>query len=109
LRELIARHGWPSEDKAGEDGAEAGWLIAQHAIGEPEFQRRALQWVRESADQGRTRHRKRSDGPPAFGRRSERPCRRETATGRSSGLLCHSPQETGKHRTFFACVRSWQR
>lgn len=54
LRELIARHGWPSEDMAGKDGAEAAWLIAQHAIGEPEFQRRALQWVRESADQGRT-------------------------------------------------------
>jgi hypothetical protein len=54
LRELIARHGWPSEDTADKDGAEAAWLIAQHAVGEPEFQRRALQWVRESAIQGRT-------------------------------------------------------
>ena len=41
LRELIERHGWPAEDLAGKDGAEAAWLIAQHAIGEPEFQRRA--------------------------------------------------------------------
>src|SRR5690242_5238377 len=54
LRELIDRHGWPSEEIAGKDGAEAAWLIAQHAIGEPEFQRRALQWMRESADQGLT-------------------------------------------------------
>ena len=54
LRELIAHHGWPAEEIAGKDGAEAAWLIAQHAIGEPEFQRQALRWMRESADQGRT-------------------------------------------------------
>jgi hypothetical protein len=53
LRELIDRHGWPDEDIAGKDGAEAAWLIAQHAIGEPEFQRKALRWMRESAGQGR--------------------------------------------------------
>jgi hypothetical protein len=53
LRELIDRHGWPGEDIAGKDGAEAAWLIAQHAIGEPEFQRRALRWMRESAAEGR--------------------------------------------------------
>src|SRR5262245_65629101 len=50
LRELIAWHGWPSKDTAGKDGAEAAWLIAQHAIGEPEFQRQALQWLRVSED-----------------------------------------------------------
>jgi hypothetical protein len=54
LRELIVVHGWPGENIAGKDGAEAAWFIAQHAVGEPEFQRRALQWVRESASQGRT-------------------------------------------------------
>src|SRR5689334_18596284 len=54
LRELIAEHGWPDEDIAGKDGAEAAWLIAQHAIGEPESQRQALRWIRECADQGRT-------------------------------------------------------
>jgi hypothetical protein len=42
LRELIAQYGWPAEDIAGRDGAEAAWLIAQHAVGEPGFQRRAL-------------------------------------------------------------------
>jgi hypothetical protein len=42
LRQLIEIHGWPAADVAGEDGAEAAWLIVQHAIGEPEFQRRAL-------------------------------------------------------------------
>jgi hypothetical protein len=53
LRKLIDRHGWPDEDIAGKDGAEAAWLIAQHAIGEPEFQRRALRWMRENAAQAR--------------------------------------------------------
>jgi hypothetical protein len=42
LRELMDLHGWPAEDIAGTDGAEAAWLIVQHAIGEPEFQRKVL-------------------------------------------------------------------
>jgi uncharacterized protein DUF6624 len=53
LRKLIDQHGWPGEDLVGKDGAEAAWLIAQHAIGEPEFQRRALQLMGEAASQGR--------------------------------------------------------
>jgi len=53
LRELIAQHGWPDEDLAGSDGAEAAWLIAQHSIGEPEFMRTALGLVRACAEQGR--------------------------------------------------------
>src|SRR6516165_7036469 len=52
LRELIAEHGWPGEDIAGKDGAEAAWLIAQHAVGEPEFQRRALRLMQECAAEG---------------------------------------------------------
>ncbi len=39
LRELIARFGWPTERLAGSDGSEAAWLIAQHAIAEPDFMR----------------------------------------------------------------------
>ena len=42
LRALIELYGWPAEDVAGQDGAEAAWLIAQHAVGEPDFQRRVL-------------------------------------------------------------------
>jgi hypothetical protein len=54
LRELIAAHGWPAEDIAGEDGAKAAWFIVQHAIGEPEFQRAALQQLQACAAAGRT-------------------------------------------------------
>ena len=52
LRELIDLHGWPSEDIAGKDGAEAAWLIAQHAIGEPELQRYVLQMLHVSIAKG---------------------------------------------------------
>jgi uncharacterized protein DUF6624 len=51
LRELISEHGWPSEDKAGTDGTEAAWLIAQHAVGEPQFQHEALRLLTDCAQQ----------------------------------------------------------
>lgn len=54
LRALIAAHGWPAEDIAGTDGAEAAWLIAQHAIGEPEFQKHVLTLLHKCAAAGRT-------------------------------------------------------
>jgi hypothetical protein len=53
LTELIDQYGWPAEEIAGTDGAEAAWLIAQHAIGEPELQRRALERLRNCAAKGR--------------------------------------------------------
>ena len=49
LRALISEHGWPVEDIVGKDGSEAAWLIAQHAIGEPEFQRMALSLLQAAA------------------------------------------------------------
>lgn len=42
LEAIIHERGWPSTEFAGEDGAEAAWLIAQHAIGLPRFQRLCL-------------------------------------------------------------------
>ena len=54
LRELIEQHGWPAENIAGKDGAEAAWFIIQHAIGEPQFQRRALKLLLACAAEGRT-------------------------------------------------------
>ena len=53
LRELIAEHGWPAEDIAGKDGAESAWLIAQHAIGQADFQKHVLHLLNESATAGR--------------------------------------------------------
>jgi hypothetical protein len=53
LRELIAEHGWPTEEIAGEDGAQAAWFIVQHAVGEPDFQRGVLAILCEHAAAGR--------------------------------------------------------
>jgi hypothetical protein len=53
LKELIDLHGWPDEEIAGADGAEAAWLIVQHAIGDPPFQRSCLELLRVSAEQNR--------------------------------------------------------
>ena len=39
LKEIIARIGWPTERLVGGRAAEAAWLIAQHAIAHPQFQR----------------------------------------------------------------------
>ena len=53
LREIIAEHGWPDCELVGADGTLAAWFIAQHAIGEPDFQRQALTWVQEKVKQGK--------------------------------------------------------
>jgi hypothetical protein len=53
LREIIAEYGWPHEEIAGEDGAKAAWLIAQHAIGEPDFQRQTLVLLKKHTAEGK--------------------------------------------------------
>ncbi len=42
LAAIMDQHGWPGEPQVGPQGAEAAWLIAQHAIAQPAFQRAAL-------------------------------------------------------------------
>lgn len=49
---IIQERGWPTSDMVGDDGAEAAWLIVQHAIGLPEFQRRCLELLKEAATAG---------------------------------------------------------
>ena len=53
LDEIVARHGWPDECAVGKDGSEAAWLIVQHAIDQPDFQRRMFVYLQNAADQGR--------------------------------------------------------
>jgi hypothetical protein len=42
LAEYIAERGWPTAAQVGDDGAEAAWLIVQHAISRPALCRQAL-------------------------------------------------------------------
>jgi len=53
LREIIAEHGWPDRELVGEDGTIAAWFVAQHAIGEPDFQRLVLALVEQKVKQGK--------------------------------------------------------
>ena len=52
LRAIIAEIGWPTANLAGEDGAEAAWMIAQHSIGEPEFMRVCRDLIEAASDRG---------------------------------------------------------
>ena len=52
LADILASHGWPGEPQAGLEGANAAWLIAQHAIGWPAFQRAALAALRTAVARG---------------------------------------------------------
>lgn len=42
LAEILEARGWPGRSLVGEDGAEAAWLVVQHAIAQPAFMRRGL-------------------------------------------------------------------
>jgi hypothetical protein len=42
LGRILSEHGWPGRTVAGEDGAEAAWLLLQHAIVDPPVMRRAV-------------------------------------------------------------------
>lgn len=52
LREIVDEHGWPGRSLVGDEGAEASWLVLQHAIGDPVLQRRCLPLLRDAARRG---------------------------------------------------------
>jgi len=46
IKEIISGFGWPLESDVGEDGSEATWLIVQHAVLEPEFQKECIKLLK---------------------------------------------------------------
>jgi hypothetical protein len=52
LGDLLTTRGWPGRTMAGEDGAQAAWLLAQHADRAPALQQAFLDAVRGAAGQG---------------------------------------------------------
>lgn len=52
LRRLISEFGWPHEGLVGKGGAEAAWLVAQHAIAEPDFMRGCRELLAEHVARG---------------------------------------------------------
>jgi hypothetical protein len=52
LARMLEEHGWPGRSRVGPDGADAAWLIVQHAIAQPAVQRRALGALIDAAARG---------------------------------------------------------
>jgi hypothetical protein len=48
MQAILDAHGWPGITLVGNDGAEAAWLLVQHADQQPAFQRRCLQLLRQA-------------------------------------------------------------
>jgi hypothetical protein len=49
---LLATQGWPGQALVGEEGAQAAWLLAQHADRHPDLQRAFLDALRGAVAQG---------------------------------------------------------
>lgn len=50
LAAILDAGGWPSRERVGAEAADAAWLVAQHAIGLPDFQRRCLALIADAPD-----------------------------------------------------------
>lgn len=58
LRSVIDAQGWPGRDLVGAEGADAAWLLCQHADADTEFQHRCLGLLAQAvaAGQAEPRH-----------------------------------------------------
>ena len=52
MKTVIERHGWPGKSMVGSDGAQAAFLLVQHADAEPAFQKRCLELLAKAVKQG---------------------------------------------------------
>jgi hypothetical protein len=52
VREIIAAHGWPGFSLVGQDGADAAWLIVQHATHDRAFQEDCLARLQDAVARG---------------------------------------------------------
>src|SRR5260370_9006664 len=52
MKEIVDQYGWPGKSLVGKDGANAAWLLVQHADRDPAFQKRCLELLREAQKKG---------------------------------------------------------
>src|SRR5262249_25407524 len=52
LKGVVDKHGWPGKTLVGRDGAQAAWLLVQHADLDREVQKRCLPLVAEAVKKG---------------------------------------------------------
>lgn len=55
MRQVLSEHGWPTPPLVGTDGAEAAWLLVQHADAAPDFQLAALALMEPLLSSGQVR------------------------------------------------------
>ncbi len=48
MKNVIEKHGWPGYAMVGREGAQAAWLLVQHADRDPDFQRRCLELLKQA-------------------------------------------------------------
>ena len=52
LKMVVNAHGWPGKSAVGEDGAQAAWLLVQHADHDRDFQRQCLKLMHAALKKG---------------------------------------------------------
>jgi len=52
IKEIINETGWPLESEVGEEGAEAAWLLVQHAVLDPKFQEECIVLLKQAVEIG---------------------------------------------------------
>src|SRR5579884_821898 len=52
MKEILAKHGWPGKSLVGDDGANAAWLLVQHADKDRDFQKRCLKLLARAVKAG---------------------------------------------------------
>jgi len=52
MKEVVEKHGWPGNRLVGKDGAQAAWLLVQHADLDRPFQKRCLELLQAAVEKG---------------------------------------------------------
>lgn len=52
LNEIVDEYSWPGESLVGIEGEKAAWLVAQHAIGQPAWQKKFLRLLKDAVSKG---------------------------------------------------------
>ena len=57
MKDIISQYGWPGKSLVGEEGANGAWLLIQHADHDAEFQKQALELLKEAVRKGEAKKR----------------------------------------------------
>ena len=52
LKEIVDQYGWPGKSLVGEDGANAAWLLVQHATQDPKFMKHSRSLMKRAVEKG---------------------------------------------------------